>query len=87
MTEAPYPARGGRGRPPPLPAVMPGVRVPMLKPYGGLTYDEWMQTDLQRTEIPDARFGFSQEDLGKQIIGICRRDGISASKAADKILA
>jgi hypothetical protein len=87
MTEAPYPVRGGRkGRVDHLPALVPGVRVPLLKPYGGLTYEEWIATPLKPSEFQDTRPKGDAESVGKKIKNLCSDTDSDASTAADIVL-
>jgi hypothetical protein len=86
MTEAPYPKRGGKGRQDSLPAEMPGVRTPLLKPYGGLTYEEWMATPLPKSQFQDNRPMEDQEIVGKKIQNLSRELDIGAAAAADSVL-
>lgn len=86
MTEAPYPKRGGKGRVDHLAAEMPGVRIPLLKPYGGLTYEEWIATPLKPSQFQDTRPMEDQEIVGAQIQDGVREHGLTASAAADIVL-
>lgn len=86
MTEAPYPKRGGRGRPEPLPPTMDGVRVQTVAPYGGLTYEEWIAQPLAHSEIKDTRPRSEPEVLGESILRLCKDGKMNASDAADMVL-
>jgi hypothetical protein len=91
MTEAPYPKRGGKGRPASMPIEIPGMRIPLLRPYGGMTYEEWMATPLKpsrfQKRFPNDEFA-DQEMLGERILEICRSTdrNFTASQAADLLL-
>ena len=89
MSEAAYPPRGGKGRVGSLPVEMPGVRVSLVRPYGGLTYEEWMATPLKPSQFQDARPNVEdQEKLGERILEMCRVTdrNFTASQAADTLL-
>ena len=89
MTEAPYPKRGGKGRPPPLPTTMDGIRVQTVAPYGGLTYEEWIATPLKPSQFqmhkPSGHWK-NPEQVGEEILRVVKEKKLSASEAADLVI-
>ena len=61
-----------------------------LHPFGGLTYEEWIETPLAPSEFPmhnPSGHWDDQESLGNEILRVCKEKKISASEAADLVIA
>ena len=95
------PARTGKGRTSFLPRRMNGSPIiqklagsgeslvtgyVQLEPYGGLTGEEWMESEPKVSTFKDVRPLRDQEEVGAKIQALVREQGITASAAADIVL-
>lgn len=83
MSDAPYPPRGGKGRKGFLPTEMQG-KSGILKPYGVMTGEEFMEADPKPSTMPDLRVsnpnGMDQEELGNEILGMLERTRLQEAR-------
>ena len=85
-TESFMPPVTGKGRRGFLPATMDGVKMQTVAPYGGMTGEEWYESQSKPTTMQDKRPTTDPEILGTSILRLTKEGNMSASDAADMIL-
>jgi len=84
--DAAYPPITGRGRPEFLPREMKGSKGQTIRPYGGLTGEEWMNAEPKPSEIPDQRTKPIPEGAIASARLLAAQEGCSFHAALDSVL-